>query len=241
MKKWLTIVILIIMIIGTFGFAVLKVGSLGERDNWFNRELRSDLSRSRFARTVFALHDNGDGRYDYLSNGTKAVTIEIDTLAGQTLAGGTLQKVERDFEEILTADVRIVASSEIPGGLDSASPEELAEQCRSFRATSENAVFYLLVLKLDSKNPSQVGSTFREDGAVIYAQAIENLGSTNRVVLESSTILHEFLHQLGMGHVNQPKCIMDEAVEVGGVRSSIPTKLCAEELELLNQIKATIN
>ena len=59
-------------------------------------------------------------------------------------------------------------------------------------------------------------------------------------MIEQSTIMHEWGHLLGLDHINQEDCIMNERVEVYENRrfqgSNIPTTYCAEELYQLHQL-----
>lgn len=240
MRRASIIIVLAALILLTFGFAVIKAGSLGDDGNWFNTHLRESFAKSPTARKIFTLNSPGDAAADYLANEPERIIIEVDVQNGWQLSPGALAEVEEQIYNITGKAVETRLSSQINTTADSFNNEELLglmENNRTTRTSKNQAVFYLLLVSGSEENPGEIGTTLGAEGAAVFSKTVESLHG-NTKSLEVSTILHEFLHQLGIGHVEDKNCIMNEAVEVGGYRSKISTDLCPAELDLLNQVRA---
>jgi predicted Zn-dependent protease len=240
----LFITFLTVIILFTFGFAVAKAGSLGEDDNWFNANLRAKLSRSVLLRSGLSLNNPGDAAYDYLADRKQRVIIEVDVQQGLEFSTGTLAEVERQIMEITGKTVEIRLSSVVASANSSFNDSDLRQlkdNYHTVRPMKSQAVFYILLVNRYAEDPNQIGTTLGAEGSVVFADAITDL-RTEKSNLEVSTILHEFLHLLGIGHVDEEDCIMNAAIEVGGIRGrNVSTDFCPTELELINQTKDTIN
>jgi len=244
MLKYLSVVILIVIISISLAFTLVKTASLGEMDNWFNSNYRELLAGSPFLRKVFALNFDGDAKTDYLSSKRERIVVEVDEVLGYEFKAESLEIASEEIRELLGKEVNIIRSSQIPKDKLVYSHDDLARIYEKYkiRETSANeAVFYIIYVPRNDGDEGLVGETIMEDGAVIYAEAITGLGTENIVEIEASTILHEFGHLLGLPHVEAEHCIMNETLEVGGRKQNIATEFCAEELRLLESIKLDIN
>ena len=244
MKKMLSTVLLVLIVIGTFSFAAIKAASLGEDDNWFNANLRAKFSRSSFLRSFFALNNPGDAAFDYLVDRKQRVIIEVDAQQGLEFSMETLAEVERQIAEITGKIVEIRLSSVVASANRSFNDSELRQLMDNYRTASSvksQSVFYVLLVNRYAEDPNQIGTTLGAEGSVIFADAIADLRA-EKSSLEVSTILHEFVHLLGIGHVDDEDCIMSVAIEVGGIRGrNVSTDFCPTELELIEEVKNNIN
>lgn len=87
-----------------------------------------------------------------------------------------------------------------------------------------------------SEKESSVGLVIHRDTIFIFKDAIDVLSERGYVknVLEKTTIMHEWGHLLGLDHISNSDCIMDESVEVYDtppIGKNLPTEYCWEELQ----------
>src|SRR3989344_9068101 len=80
MTRSLVTCLLLLVILFTFGFVVLKSQANGPDDNYFNRELRSRFAVYPILRSILNLRFDGDARADYLGADYKKIVIEVDLM-----------------------------------------------------------------------------------------------------------------------------------------------------------------
>ena len=244
MKKLLGVLILLLFILMSLGFVLIKTASLGSPDNWFNQNYRSEIAQNLILRQIFGLNQDGDAKADYLSDKRSKIVVEVDTLSGYDFSLRALEITESKMERLTGKEVTIVKSSVIPDAKLSYSSEDLTilyDRYKIHKTTSDTAVFYLIYATRSAEDESIVGNTMNYDGAVIFAEGIAALGDTNVTEIEASTILHEFGHLLGLPHLQGADCIMNETLEVGRRTQKVSTEFCGEELQMLENIKLIIN
>lgn len=240
MKKTLSLIGLLVVILATGVFLIFRIGSLGEEDNWFNRNFREKLISYPLFRQIFELHNDGDGRFDYLSPQRGKLVVEVDSIDGLSLAAEEKDSIRKKLSQITGKTVEIVESSRIPSSGGLYSDEELlklASTYQIYHPSREQAVFYLLLAERSREDETLVGETIGENGAVLYLQAIKDIRPRHRRQAIISTVLHEFGHQLGLPHNDQQDCIMNPVFEVGGWFEEITTEFCDLELRQIENIR----
>ena len=247
MKKFLIILVLLLVILASFGFATLKILANGPENNYFNRNLRQIFSQHRFWRETLGLHYDGDGRYDYLLSGTGKIMLEVDVMSNLSMQPQALELVRQRIEQVTGKQTLYYFSSSNIPYKQSVSLGELAGMMlvrRDFAATGKDAKLQILYLSRDSAEPQLLGRTVREDGIVLYEEALGDFTKSNPDTLpayEASTILHEFGHQLGLQHDETPGCLMNSSAEQSHVAreelADVVTDFCLQEIELIKQLK----
>ncbi|MFA6043059.1 MAG: hypothetical protein WCV85_00080 [Patescibacteria group bacterium] len=106
---------------------------------------------------------------------------------------------------------------------------------------------HVFLLNTFFDSPTNIGMTVREDGTVLFLDAIADLArndpsTTNAYIL--STLLHEFGHQLGLENITSADCIMAASVEeptpLEGRRIATPTEYCQQELQLIEATRQIV-
>jgi len=219
-KKTGIIIGLLLIIALSLGFVALKSQARGSDDNFFNRELRQSFAENTWLRRVLELHYDGDAQSDYLGKRYTSILIEVDSLDTQTIRLEALNNLVKKIQEItgketsyLVSDRNIIDRREI-GERDI---EEITARYRHHFNHGDTATVYLLMASVDAQDADKLGTTFRDYGVVLFAKALDEVTRDNPDTLsnyELSTALHEFGHQLGLPHNEQPGCLMNEQVEL---------------------------
>jgi len=252
--KRLFILLLIIIIIISFGFVGIRYSAnADEQDNWFNNEYRESFTQYKYLRDVLGLHWDGDAKADYLLNKkyTK-LRIEVDRYDGCGISANAISSFVSVIEPIIDkpGEITITMNDTIPLGFESYDSEQiraLTDRYKGFSTRGDEAVLYILCLNKYSEAPSNIGLTVFEDGIILFWEAIAELVQNNQDIIDSyviSTLLHEFGHQLGVDHVENPQCIMAASVEnpapVNGAVSRAATEYCEEELAVIQKVKDSL-
>jgi hypothetical protein len=248
MKKFWTFVLLL-LIAGSFSFAFLRFQANSTNDqNAFNAHWRASFSRSAFFRTILNLHRDGDGRSMYLAPTPPALAVVLHALPGKALDSTTKDKLQQVIAGVVkkSGGVTVREGAGVAWSADAFTRDmirEVANQA-AYQISAENtATLNIFLLNRFSDAPSNIGMTVREDGIVVFMDAISDLVGSNTVFSNSyifSTVLHEFGHQVGLSHVESLNCIMQSTVEspILGF-SSTPTQYCPQELRLIEAQRAT--
>lgn len=253
MKK-VSIALLILFIICIFSFAAIRYfANEKSQDNWFNDHWRPALARYPLARTVFNLHWDGDARANYLlSKPFSKLLLVIDREENCQLSPAVLDQVQTKINAaiqkpsgVTSRESRVFVAME--DSMSNQQIHQVADRYRISRLAKDTAVLYVLCLGSYASAPSNIGLTVNEDGLAIFWSTISQLSNNNPSVRDEyivSTILHEFGHQLGLNHVQDPGCIMSSAVEspgsVAAFRLPSVTDYCPAERAMIDQIKKTL-
>lgn len=245
MKKFFIISLLLILIVVSFGYSFLKISANGDEYSYFNTNLRKDFSKNLFLRNLFGLHLDGDGKSDYLGNKYKKIVVAVFAMdkygADKDSLDQFTQKVEKitgkpTSYEFIKTDIPFLNYSEI-----SALREYLAE--KRYKNKKDEAVISLMVVSQLKDSENQIGSTLGENGIILFQGTLDKYMVNENDDVASNTsavLLHEFGHQLGLGHNDNFGCLMNESTEFveGDGSSNIIVDFC--DLER-NEIKDIAN
>lgn len=243
MKRVLTISVLVIIIVLSFGFVILKVLAAGNDQSSFNRKIRPMLAAQPGLRQILSLHYDGDGRADYLGKRYKKILIEVDLATATTIRLAALDLLKTRIEEVTGKETTyIISDREMPyyRELSKEKIVKLALKYRNYHQTRDTATLYLMSLPKFTEQPTRLGMTHQEYGIVLFGEALADFteDSPNTLInYEVSTALHEFGHQLGLPHNQEPGCLMNERAEIahGALENpeDVITDFCEYEKRLL--------
>ncbi|MEK7519023.1 MAG: matrixin family metalloprotease [Patescibacteria group bacterium] len=238
-QRSITVVLLVVIIVA-FSFSILRYqANNGQQDTWFNTHWRVRAAEHPLVRWVFGLHQAGDGKADYLYPvRTEGFPVRIFLDPAVVIPNGSI-------DAALPEMVKLLGS----GGFDMGTPLQLTSTkdvytnadfrslaAQASKMDSIQTPIDIFILTKDSVSASQLGSTVREHGIVVFMGSIQELTSepNAQAALVTSTILHEFGHQVGLDHMDNPTCIMAAVVEqptsTVWAPQTVPTHYCAEEL-----------
>ncbi|MDP2790019.1 MAG: matrixin family metalloprotease [bacterium] len=233
-------VVLLVVIFFAFSFSFLRYqANNGQQDTWFNTHWRARAAERPLIRWALGLHQAGDGRSDYLHPArSEGFPVRIFLDPAVVIPNGSI-------EAALPEMVKLLGS----GGFDIGTPLQLTSTketytSKDFRRLAGQASKMdsiqtpvdIFVLTKDAVSPTQVGSSVREHGIVVFMASIQELTpeSNAQAALVTSTILHEFGHQVGLDHLDEPSCIMaavvEQPVSTSWAPQIVPTQYCPEEL-----------
>ncbi len=249
MKKFITILILLLVIITATGFSIIKLGSLGADDNYFNRTWRNRVAAYPAARKIFSLHHDGDAKADYLGKRFNKIVIEVDSMEGLTLSHNVLDTLVDRIEKLTGKETSYYISDQAiePAPYTDASRISSVVTAYKNRVTAEGAAtLYVLNLNQGEAGSTIIGETYKEYGLLLYDEPLQDFTRDAKQTLEAyqlSTLLHEFGHQLGLDHNDEVNCLMNPEAEMSlrPKRSftDVVTEFCDREREQINSIKSS--
>ncbi|MDO9231189.1 MAG: hypothetical protein Q7U36_01760 [bacterium] len=242
--KFLFVIILLLSISGLAIFMYFRFSALDTGSNFFNDNLRYKFARYPMMRQALGLHFDGDAKADYLGDRYKNISIKIVAMNGLEISDETAKIFAKKVEEItgkktiylFRPGIKYEASINM-GDLQ----KELEKNNSS--PSSQGAIIYVFIASQKKDDSANLGSTLLENGIVIFKNSLSNsMRNDTQINLDthmSSLLLHEFGHQLGLGHNAISGCLMNAQTEFsdGGRLLEKIGDFCPDEK---NQIKKTI-
>ncbi len=228
------------------GFIYGRISAAGPQTDYFNSHWRTTLDRTPVLRQILGLHDNGDARSDYLGSRFSSIYITVNAVYDVTVDTAVLDRFAAAVRDVTgkPASYRVVYNNISQTDL---SDDDVAGIFNRYHSPIPSGAASLTVLIADThqNEPNLLGSTFQEYGIVMYKKTLEGFTSAAPSTLgnyELSTLLHEFGHQIGLGHNNIPGCLMNSQAEQNNAAITDPafvvTDFCQPELEQINMQKA---
>ncbi|MBX4205325.1 MAG: matrixin family metalloprotease [Candidatus Doudnabacteria bacterium] len=222
MRKLITALLLVFVLLIS-SFVILKILAAGSEDNFFNQKYRPQLGRSQLLRQILQLHDYGDQRYEYLGSKNSTIDIEIDSMDGLVISDKALNLLVEKIAAVTGKKVIYYFSDHNILFTESVEPDYIDTLVKIYRDDSKPAPgvakLYILYLSQSADHPTELGITHGEYGIILFDTGIKNLTQSNPMTFDSyveSTALHEFGHQLGLGHNERANCLMNAKVESDG-------------------------
>lgn len=218
MKKLFTAILLLVLIVSTFTFSVLKIMSLGPSSNYFNSKLRPQLDKSILARKILSLHNDGDGRFDLLGDKTKSILLEVVAMQSLNVDAKVSYDLADKIQQITGKKTSVIFDPPIPYQ-DSVSSKDVDQIAagQKYHSGDGEAVLYIMMLSSKSGDDKNIGLTHNEDGVIGYIDAIHKFVPNNNKLANMylySTLLHEVGHQFGLAHNEEPNCLMNPEAEI---------------------------
>ncbi len=223
MRKAVTIIFLLLVIVAAFSFVAIKLLASGADTNTFNTKYRPKLAMYPLLRNMFRFHYDGDARTDYLGGRYKKIMIEVDEMEGLEISDSALVLLSNKISENTGKEVVFVRSDKIPYSktVSLRDIDELTNKYRNYVYAKDTAKVYLLYLsQLSGELSSDIGATHEEYGITLFDSPLRELTSRNYGLFDryvASTALHEFGHQIGLPHNENPGCLMNTGVDEGDV------------------------
>lgn len=184
------------------------------------------------------LNEPGDARFSYFNKNKGNVNVNLVSVNYKK----TNENVNLWIEEMInqTVDKRSSVGRIIHIGypVTKLLTKEDLNEIRKDAIAKNPADLYLIYASSYAEKETAVGLVLHRDTIFIFRDAIEVLSERENIknVLEQTTIMHEWGHLLGLGHVNDGSCIMDESVDVYDyppIGKDLPTRYCDKELQLI--------
>jgi hypothetical protein len=250
MKKAFLAAFLLVVIIISFSFAILRIQANGSENNFFNSKYRETFAKNEILRKILGLHFDGDGRSDYLGKKYSKIHIEVDEMAGLSIPTDSLDTLVERMKAATGKDVSYTLDDSAIPYSDYLSEEQISEVVALYRDeknTSDTASVYLLYMSQEYNLRDRLGLTFQEYGIVLFDLPLVLFSDSSLLNLKinvESTALHEFGHQIGLPHNNERACLMQSTVDSppGGQDNfeTTVTDFCAYEKNLIESIKAKL-
>jgi hypothetical protein len=190
-------------------------------------KVRNLLAQYPTTRSLFGLHDTGDGKSDYLGKGYDQILLLVQNYTA----------IEYD-QKLWT---------KLAEGIARATGKHVTIGQAGDTLPKNTAVLYIYIESENSEDPLTLGKTLRENGVILYANALARFTEQTPRTADAytySTLLHELGHQLGLTHNELPNCLMGSHAEVDKNAKSNPaeviTTFCTEELEELQSLKTNL-
>lgn len=247
-KKIIIILFLLIFIALTLSFSVFYYFfNLSKPDNYINNSYRKIILSNHLLRTVFRLDQVGDARFDYAVNkNLPKLKIIIYHQIDNNLMPDTMKTVIGEIKKVIEKPVEIsVIEKSFPGNLiNPVSDEKLKTLVKANPADwpvfGNTAVLQIFLLGRYTAHPTYAGLVKDSENIFLFMDSIKDISdyqaSTEKA--ETSTIMHEFAHLLGAGHVNDKNCILAgtlENLDEESMPTYFYTSYCDADLEEINR------
>lgn len=221
--------------------------NLSDPSHWLNQKYRNQVIKYPLLRNILRLHQVGDYRYEFVENNNKNLEIIIYQKDNHKLNPDTYAKVADQIYSLVKQPKQVVFTEKkleesVNGIVDD---DDLKKLANSY-SLPKNNITYLKIFVLDEYTPipTYAGIVNNANTIFLFTKPIASItGGRSPAAVETSTILHEFGHLLGAGHINKDNCIMSEKVEnISGRPTAFMTTYCREDLEEIdNSLKPTVN
>jgi len=247
MRKAITIIFLLILILFLGSFIFLKFSVNGAENNDFNTNWRYKFARYQAMREVLGLHYDGDARNDYLGKEKNAINLKVIAMDGLYFNQEILSILAKKIQIITGKQTNITyVLKNIPFSQQSNLKDLslILQEARDYERGTEQAIVILVIANQNDTVTEKIGSTLQEDGLVLFEGALNKNYSENGNIqayqqYAVSILMHEFGHQLGLSHNEFPNCLMNKESEID-VREKggkVVTDFCEQEKQDIKNMK----
>lgn len=232
--------LLLLIILTAFFFILLYISfNFIAPDNPLNQVFRLKIAKIVPLRKIFKLYQVGDARSDYLTiDNFKKLEITVYSFPGESLNPLTKEKIVDQISQIIEQPKQITIVEKNYREETNAEVDDkmIHSLLKAYPVNLKGqANLQIFILDRYSPQPSFAGLVKNAYSIFLFNQPINNISNfeTSTYKIETSTILHEFAHLLGAGHVEKDGCILSEKVEniTYGRPTMFTTTYCVEDIE----------
>ncbi|TSD01921.1 MAG: hypothetical protein Athens071425_236 [Parcubacteria group bacterium Athens0714_25] len=221
MKKFLLVFVLLVIIILSSGYSLMKISAHGSENNYFNRRIRIQISQYPMMRKILSLHYDGDARADYLGKKNDSILVKVIPMEGLYISDKIMEDFVSKIQETIEKPTHYQYSGEQLEYRQFSDFKDLSFQLDDVRRgdVSREAVLYLFIANNRQDDPNQIGSTLQENGIVLFeGDLLANSGGKMEMFSRNivGTLMHEFGHQIGLRHNEYFDCLMNPVQEFDG-------------------------
>lgn len=244
----LFIELLILIILSTY-LILFYSFHWADPENTINVELRPIINRQKITKNLFKLNRVGDNVFTYTNPQHKQITVEVDYQSDITLTPELDLWINNMINNTLGKKVEVIIDDK-----NQLTPKPSYTDQELFHLTSSQSHYksttpylHIIYLSNSSEVPTNAGRVVNQDTIFMFANVLNSLSNKDDInlMLEQSTLMHEYGHLLGIKHIDQENCIMSELVEVYGSSryqgGNIPTEFCPETLYQLKKLTQQTN
>lgn len=234
-----TLILFFIIFLSLFFIIFYFSFNLVNSNNFINKKFRYSFTENLNLRQLFKLSQIGDARGDYLTNNNfSQLNITIFSPFRDTFSS--------EFKNILIDRIKQIVNK--PSGIyleekslnlnlrSDLNDSDLANIIKNHPIKlKDSAQLQIFLLESYQPHPSNIGLVKDAYHIFLFSKPLEDISHFEKTSDNAylSTILHEFAHLLGAGHVANDRCILSEKVEdiAFGRPAEITTNFCPEDLE----------
>lgn len=242
MKKFFATFLLLIVIFLCGSFVYLKFAANGSENNYFNANLREKFARYPVLRKIIGLHYDGDGKYDYLGPKYGEIAIKVVSMKGVYVSNEILRELSLKIERITNKKTSYQYLADDFPFSQVSTLESIQSQFKkqNYSISKDKADLFLIIAGRNT-DENRIGSTLKENSIVLFENSL--LDATRNDALKdnvdllegyaTSTLLHEFGHQIGLNHNEYTGCLMNEKAEFSNLPqyADIISDFCEYEKE----------
>lgn len=233
-----TVLVLLILLIISFPIFIYLIKF--NHDTYVGGYLMGIVINNPNIVRLLNLNEPGDARYLYFDPSSKNISVNVVSVNIKE----PNSKVDLWVEDMISQTVKRSASVGVVSNIAYAKTKLLTDadlsEIRKRAISRMRTDLYLIYTSSYAEKETAVGLVLHRDTIFIFRDALNALSEKESVkdILEQTTIMHEWGHLLGLDHVNDGACIMNEIVDVYDyppIGKDLPTKYCDKELQLIKE------
>ncbi|HLE48440.1 MAG TPA: hypothetical protein VI819_00175 [Patescibacteria group bacterium] len=238
--KFIKNIILAVIIIAILTVPICVYFVKFNSESFLGENLKKVVMQNNFLIGFMNLDSPGDARFLYLKPDGKSISVRIIPVNSKMPDLDADLWVNEMISQTLNKDAEISVTNNVDYPVNDHLKDGDLNNLHNLVKKNDAADLYIIYTSSYNEIPSSVGLVLHRDTIFIFKDAIDGLTEKGVIkdVLERTTIMHEWGHLLGMDHVSDEKCIMDEQADVYDtppLGKKLPTEYCWEELQSLDQ------
>lgn len=245
MKNFFLTLFLLLFIFSVFLYVLFYYSfNLSYENNLLNKKFHIFFASNLLLRQLFKLHRIGDARSDYLTtNNFQKLEINIYNPNRDTFSEDFKNTLIDRIGQITNKPAGIFVKEESLNYIETITDEGIKMIIKDNPINLKNsAKLNIFLIKSYYHVPTYIGLVKDAYHIFLFSAPLEDISHFEKTSDNAylSTILHEFSHLLGAGHVANDRCILSEKVEdiAFGRPAEITTTFCPEDLEEIKKASA---
>jgi predicted Zn-dependent protease len=177
------------------------------------------------------------------------MVVEVVAPEGVGKKDSTFESFKKTVVSVLNRPTEVIMVDSIPNGkLTAKQLEEIEDVKMRHGYPGDGTLFVILADDYEGREENELGRTHKEFGILLSDTALRQESGGNSLLHEKyllTTLLHEFGHQLGLPHADDPNCIMLPHARQYWSREewyadSVPENFCNDEKDKIVKIKQSM-